>query len=87
MSSSCNHVLDEISVSWGVNDCNFVLRSLKLPQRDVDSDTSLSRCLDSIHKPSILESSHIGFVGLFLEFLEHPLLEATTQVNEMAGGG
>jgi hypothetical protein len=40
--SSRDHVLDEITMSGGVNDSDIELGSLKLPESDVDGDASLT---------------------------------------------
>ena len=36
------HVLDEVSVSWSINDGDVVSGNLKLPENDVDGDSPLS---------------------------------------------
>ena len=40
-----DHVLDEITMSGGIDDGDVVLGRLKLPQGDVDGDTALSLSL------------------------------------------
>ena len=40
--SASDHVLDEITMTGRVDDRDVVLRSLKLPQRNVDRDTTLT---------------------------------------------
>lgn len=52
-----DHVLDEVSVTGGVNDGNLVLRGLELPKSNVDGDTSLSLGLKLVKNPSVLERS------------------------------
>ena len=42
MGGTSDHVLDEISVSWGINDGEVVLFSLEFPEGDVNSDSSFS---------------------------------------------
>lgn len=37
-----NHVLDEVTVTWGVDDCAVVLGRLKLPQSNVNGDTTFA---------------------------------------------
>ena len=39
---SCDHVLDEVAVTWGVDDGDGVLGGLELPQSDIDGDTALT---------------------------------------------
>ena len=43
--SSSNHVLDEITMSRGVNDSDIVFGSLKLPKSNVDGDTTFTLSL------------------------------------------
>ena len=52
--SFSDHVLDEILVSRDINDGYIVLRSLKLPERNLDCDTSVMLSLQFVKKPSIL---------------------------------
>jgi hypothetical protein len=40
-----DHVLDEITMARGVNNRDVVLRSLKLPESNVDGDTTLTLSL------------------------------------------
>nr|AFK43815.1 unknown [Medicago truncatula] len=50
-----NHVLNEIPVSRGINDSAVVLSGLKLPQSNVNCDTSFTLSLELVKNPSILE--------------------------------
>ena len=50
-----DHVLDEVSVSRGVNDGDLELGGLELPEGNVDGDTSLSLGLQFVEDPSVLE--------------------------------
>ena len=45
LGSSSDHVLDEISVTRGINDGDIVLGSLKLPESNVDGDTTFTLSL------------------------------------------
>ncbi len=82
-----DHILDEIPMPRRIDNSNPILRSLKLPQRDINSDPPLPGSLDPIHEPRILECTHIGIIGLFLQFLKHSFLEATTQIDEVSRCG
>merc|ERR1712223_2205578 len=42
LGSTGDHVLDEISVTWGVDDGDFVVVGLEFPESDIDGDTSFS---------------------------------------------
>eukprot|EP01017_Pseudomicrothorax_dubius_P039922 TRINITY_DN6188_c0_g2_i8.p1 TRINITY_DN6188_c0_g2~~TRINITY_DN6188_c0_g2_i8.p1 ORF type:complete len:129 (-),score=16.16 TRINITY_DN6188_c0_g2_i8:199-585(-) len=48
LGGSGDHVLDEVSVSWGIDDGEEVLLSLELPERDIDCDTTLSPRLELV---------------------------------------
>lgn len=52
-----DHVLDEVSVTGGVNDGDLVPGGLELPKSNVDGDTSLSLGLKLVKNPSVLERS------------------------------
>lgn len=52
-----DHVLDEVSVTGGVNDGDLVLGGLELPKSNVDGDTSLSLSLKLVENPGVLEGS------------------------------
>ena len=84
LSSSSNHILNEISVSWGINNGNFIFFSLKLPQRNINSDSLLSRSFHSVHNPSIFEASLVCIVGLFLKFFKYSFFNTSTQINHMS---
>ena len=55
--SSSNHVLDEIPVSGGINDGDVELGSLKLPESDIDGDSTLTLGLQFVKNPCVLERS------------------------------
>jgi len=42
LGSTRNHVLDEITMSGGINDCDIVLRCFELPESDIDGDTTFA---------------------------------------------
>jgi len=45
LGSSSDHVLDEITMSRGVNDGDVVFGGLELPEGDIDRDTTLTLSL------------------------------------------
>ena len=69
LGGSGDHVLDEITVSGGVNDGEGVLGGLELPEGDVDGDTALTLGLEVVKDPSILEGSLSELGGLLLELI------------------
>jgi hypothetical protein len=42
LGGTSDHILDEITVTRGVNDGDIILRSLELPESDIDGDTTLT---------------------------------------------
>ena len=87
MGGSSNHVLDEISVSRGINDGDIVLGGLELPESDIDGDTSLTFGLELVKNPGILEGSLSGLGGLLLELLNGSLVDTSALVNQVTSGG
>ena len=82
-----DHVLDEVTMTRGVDDCNVVLGSLKLPESDVDGDTTLTLSLQLVQHPGVLEGALAGLLGLLLELLDGPLVNSTALVDQMTSGG
>merc|ERR1719188_1734109 len=84
---SSNHVLDEIPVSRGVDDGDVVLGGLELPESDIDGDTTLTLSLQLVEHPSIFKGSLSGLLRFLLELLDGSLVNTTTLVDQMTGGG
>merc|ERR1711976_596623 len=82
-----NHVLDEITVAWGVDDGDLVLVGLELPEGDIDGDTSLSLGLQLVQHPSVLEGAFAHLGGFLLELLDGSLVDTTAFVDQVTGGG
>ena len=82
-----DHVLDEISVSWGINDGEDGLLGLELPESDINGDTSFSLGLELIEDPSVLERRFSHLIGFLLELLDGSLINTTALVDQMTGGG
>lgn len=85
--STGNHVLDEISVTWSVDDGDFVDGGLEFPEGDIDGDTSFSFGLKLVQDPGVFERTFSHLVGLFLELLDGSLVDTTAFVDQMTGGG
>jgi hypothetical protein len=81
LGGTSDHVLDEVTVSRGINDGSIVLGGLKLPQSNINSDTSLTLSLELIKHPSILEGSLVHFSSLLLEPLNHTLVNASKLID------
>ena len=82
-----DHVLDEVTMSGGVDDGHVVLGGLELPESDVDGDTTLTLGLQFVQHPGVLEGALAGLLGLLLELLDGPLVNATALVDQMTSGG
>mmetsp|Transcript_16754 Transcript_16754/g.37905 ORF Transcript_16754/g.37905 Transcript_16754/m.37905 type:complete len:525 (-) Transcript_16754:84-1658(-) len=87
LGGSGDHVLDEISVSWGVDDRAVVLWGLELPQGDIDGDTSLSLGLQLVQNPGVLERPLVHLSGLLLELLDDTLVDSSELVDQVSGSG
>jgi len=87
LGGSGNHVLDEITMSGGVNDGDVVLGGFELPEGNVDGDTTLALGLKFVQDPSVLEGSlsHIG--GILLELLDGTLVDTSELVDQVSSGG
>ena len=82
-----DHVLDEVTMSGGVDDGNIVLRSLKLPESNVDGDTTLTLGLQFVQHPGVLERALARLLGLLLELLDGPLVDTSAPVDQVTSGG
>jgi hypothetical protein len=87
LGGSGDHILDEISVSWSINNGEVILGGLELPEGNIDGDTSVSFGLELVHNPSILERSLSLFSGFLLVFFEGSLVNTSALVDEVTGGG
>jgi len=85
--STSNHVLDEITMSRGINDGEVVLRGLELPEGNIDGDTSLTLGLELVEHPGVLERTLSHLLGLLLELLDGSLVNATAFVDQVTSGG
>jgi len=82
-----DHVLDEISVTGGVDDGNLVLGGLELPESDVDGDTTLSLGLQFVEDPCVLEGGLAQLGGFLLELLDGSLVDTAALVDQVTSGG
>lgn len=67
LGSAGDHVLDEVSVAWGIDDGDDELLGLELPESDVDGDTTLTLVLQLVEDPRILE-------GALADLARHPVV-------------
>merc|ERR1719189_171388 len=78
---------DEVTMAGGVDDGDVVLGSLELPESDVNGDTTLTLGLQLVHDPGILEGALARLLSLLLELLDGPLVNTSTLVDQVPGGG
>ena len=74
-------------MSRGIDDGHVVLGGLELPESDVDGDTTLTLGLQFVQHPGVLEGALAGLLGLLLELLDGPLVDASALVDQMTSGG
>jgi len=87
LGSTGDHVLDEISVSRGINDGDHVPGGLELPEGNVNGDTSLSLGLQFVEHPCVLERGLAQLGSFLLKLLDRSLVDTTTFVNQVTSGG
>ena len=81
-----NHVLNEVTVTRGVDDRDVVLGGLEAPQGNVDGDTTLTLGLELVKHPSVLERTLTELSGLLLELLDRTLVDTTALVDKVTSG-
>eukprot|EP01085_Mycamoeba_gemmipara_P000636 Mycagemm_TRINITY_DN10303_c0_g11::TRINITY_DN10303_c0_g11_i1::g.636::m.636 type:complete len:166 gc:universal TRINITY_DN10303_c0_g11_i1:539-42(-) len=84
--SSGDHVLDEVTVARSINDRVREIGRLELPETDVDRDAALARCLQLVHDERKLEGDAAEVLRLLLDARKGALIDATTLVDQVAGG-
>ena len=87
LGGTSNHVLDEISVTWGIDDGEDSLVGLELPESDINGDTTLALSLQLVEYPSVLERSLTGLGGLLLELGNGTLIDTTALVDQVTSRG
>jgi len=80
---SCNHILDEITMTRSINNRKEVLLSLELPQRNINSNTTLTLSLHLIQHPSVFERTLTNIVSFLLKTLNCTLINTSTSINQM----
>lgn len=85
--STGNHVLDEVTVTGGINNGDVVLGGLELPESNVNGDTTLTLSLQLVKNPGVLERTLTELGSLLLELLDGTLVNTTALVDKVTGGG
>jgi len=84
--STSDHVLDEITVTRGINNGDIVLGGLELPEGDIDGDTTLTLGLKLVQHPCVLEGTLAKFGSFLLELLDGTDVNTTALVDQVTGG-
>jgi len=87
LGGTSDHVLDEVTVTRGINDGDLILGSLELPEGNVNGDTTLTLSLELVKNPSVLEGTLAELSSLLLELLDGTRVDTTTLVDQVTGGG
>ena len=57
LGGTSDHVLDEVTVTGGINDGDLILGGLELPESNVNGDTTLTLSLEFVKNPGVLEGT------------------------------
>jgi hypothetical protein len=87
LGGTSDHVLDEITMSGGINDGEVVLGGFELPEGNIDGDTTFTLSLELVEHPGVLEGTLSHFLGFLLELFDGSLIDTTAFVDEMSGSG
>jgi len=87
LGGTSDHVFDEVTMSWGINNGNHELGGFELPEGDIDGDTTLTLSLQLVENPGVLERTLSEFGGFLLELLDGTLIDTTALVDQMSSGG
>jgi len=82
-----DHVLDEVTVTRGINDGERELRGLEFPEGDIDCDTTLALGLEVIKDPGVFEGGFAHISSLFLILLNGTLFNTASLVDQVTSGG
>jgi len=85
--SSRNHVLNEIPVSWGINDCVMIFFCKEFFGCARYRDTTGSLVFGFVHEKGKREGTLSLCVGFCLKFLELTLVNTSKFKHEMSSGG
>jgi len=83
LGGSSDHVLDEISVSWGIDDGENSLLRLEFPEGNIDGDTTLTLSLKLVEYPSVLERGLSELSGFLLELGDSSLIDTSALVDKV----
>jgi len=87
LGGTSDHVLDEITMTRGINDGDIVLWCLELPESNVDGDTTFTLSLELVQNPCVLERTLAQLGGFLLELLDGTLVNTSALVDQVTSGG
>ena len=87
LGGASDHVLDEITVAWGVDDGHDELLGLELPEGDVDGYTTLALVLELVQDPCVLEGAFPELVRTLLVLVKSTLVDTTALEDQVTGEG
>ena len=87
LGGSGDHVLDEVTVSGGVDDGEVVLVGVELLVGDIDGNSPLPLLFESVHDPSEVEGSLSFLLSLFLVFLDDVGVDRAGLQEDPSGEG
>jgi len=82
-----DHVLDKVTVSWGIDDGEVELVGFEFPQGNVDGDTTFTFGLEFVQNPGVLKGGFTHFTGFLLELFDGTLVDTPALVDQVTGGG
>jgi len=87
LGGTSDHVLDEITVAWGIDDSDFVLGGLELPESDIDGDTTFTLSLQFVEHPCVFEGRFAEFSSFLFELFDGSLVDTTALVDQVPSCG
>jgi len=82
-----NHILDEVSMSGGIDDGENELFGFEFPEGDINGDTSFSLSFKLVQHPGVFERTFSHFVSFFLELFNCSLINTTALEDQVTSGG
>ena len=68
LGGTSDHVLDEITMSRGINDGDVELAGFELPQSNVDGDTAFTLSLEFVQNPGVFEGAFAHLLKIRVSF-------------------
>jgi hypothetical protein len=87
LGGTSDHVLNEISVTGGINDGEDSLGGLEFPESDINGDTSFTFGLELVKDPSVFERGFTLFSRFLFELGNGSFINTTAFVDQMSSGG